>query len=124
MLDAKDHEAGAERPAPAGAPVSPFARRGRLDSRLRMELGDQLCALMVEAGVRLATMRDIQADGRLLHIWRSMLCDMYSLMQHVVGATTLVICLRRALSRYRHGRDAMPCDQRSMSSDASSDDHD
>ena len=38
MPDVENHqEAGAERPAPAGAPILPFARRGRLDSRLRME---------------------------------------------------------------------------------------
>ena len=73
MLDAEDHqEAGAERPAPTGAPIPPFSRRGRLDSRLRMELGDQLCALIFEGGVRPATMRDIQADGRLVYMWRDM----------------------------------------------------
>ena len=38
--DADDHEAGVERPAPAGAPVRPFSRCGRLDSKNRMELGD------------------------------------------------------------------------------------
>ena len=59
MVYAEDHEAGAERPTPTGAPVSYFARRSRLDSILRMELGDQLCALIVEAEVRPATMRDI-----------------------------------------------------------------
>ena len=59
MLDANDHEAGAERLAPAGALVPPFPRRGRLDSRFRFELGDQLCALIIEARVRPTTMRDI-----------------------------------------------------------------
>ena len=50
MPDAKDHqEAGAKRPAPTSAPVSPFARRGRLDSRYRMDLGDQITTLIVKA---------------------------------------------------------------------------
>ena len=39
MPDVEGHEAGVEIPAPAGATVPPFTRRGRLDSRLRMELG-------------------------------------------------------------------------------------
>ena len=111
MKNVEDHEAGGKRPAPAGVPISPFSRRDRLDSRLRMELGDKICALFVEAGVRPTTMRDIQADGRLVHIWRGMLCDMYSLMRHVIGATTLVTRLRRVLARYRHGRDTAPHDQ-------------
>ena len=48
MRDAEDHqEASAERPSPAGAPV-----RGRLsDDRYRMEFGDQLITLIVEAGI-------------------------------------------------------------------------
>ena len=103
MPDAEDHhEAGAERPAPAGAPV----RGQRLsDARYRMELGDQLIALIVEASIRPANMRDIQADGRLLHMWRGMLCDMYSLMRHVIGAKTLVTQLRRTIACYRRGQD-------------------
>ena len=40
MADAEDHEAGADRLAPTSASILPFARRGRLDSRLRMELGE------------------------------------------------------------------------------------
>ena len=42
MADAEDHdqEAGAERHAPAGASVPPFARRGQPDTRYRMDLGD------------------------------------------------------------------------------------
>ena len=40
MADAEDNEAGADKPALAGAPVPHFARCSRLDSRLRMELGD------------------------------------------------------------------------------------
>ena len=73
MPDAEDHqEVGVDRHAHAGTPVPPFARRGRLDTRYKMELGDQLTALIVEAGIRPATMRDIQADGRLLHMWRGM----------------------------------------------------
>ena len=59
MADVKDYEAGVDRPAPASVTVPPFVRCGRLDSRLKMELGDQLCALFVEARVRPTTMRDI-----------------------------------------------------------------
>ena len=60
MPDVEDHqEASAERPAPAGAPVPPFTRCSKLDSRLRMDLGDQLCAFIVEAGFKPTTMRDI-----------------------------------------------------------------
>ena len=67
-------------------------------------------------------MRDIQADGRLVHMWRGMLRDVDNLMHHVVGATTLVTRLRRALRHYRHGQDAAR--QHPKSRDASSDDHD
>ena len=70
-----------------------------------MELSDQINALIVEVGIRSAHMRDIQVDGRLLHMWRDMPCDMYNLMRHVVGATTLVTQLRRTIARYRRGRD-------------------
>ena len=105
MADAKDHEASVDRLAPAGASVLPFARH-RLDSRLRMELDNELCALFVEAGVRPATMRDIQGDGRLVHMWRGMPRDMFTLMWHVVGATNLVTWLRKAL-RCRRGQDAV-----------------
>ena len=52
-----------------------------------------------------------------------MLRDMYNLMRHVLGATTLVTRLRRALAHYRCGRDTT-CDQQFASSYASSDDHD
>ena len=60
----KDHEADADRPTRVCAPVPPFARC-RLENRLRMELGDQLYALIIKVGVKPAIMRDIQADGRL-----------------------------------------------------------
>ena len=50
-----------------------------------------------------------------------MLHDIYSLMWHVVGATTLVTLLRRIISRYRHGQDASH-DQQYATSDSSSDD--
>ena len=52
-----------------------------------MELGGQLIALIVEAGIRPAHYRDIEADDRLLWMWRGMPHDMYSLMRHVVGVT-------------------------------------
>ena len=80
------HEAGPyQRPAPVGALM-----RGRClsDARYRMELGDQLIALIVEAGIKPAHYRDIEADDRLLWKWRGMPCDMYSLMWHVVAVTT------------------------------------
>ena len=121
MVDVEDHEVGADKPAPASAPVPPFARRSRPDSRFRLELGDQLCAFFVEVGVRPATMRDIRADGRLVHMWRGMPRDMYNLMRHVVGATTLVTQLRRTVASYRRGRDAT-LDRQSASSDTSFDD--
>ena len=72
MPDVEDHEVGAERPTPTGAPVLPFSRCDRLDSRYMMELGNQLTALIIEAGIRPANMRDIQADGRLLHMCKGM----------------------------------------------------
>ena len=104
MPDVEDHqEAGAESFALAGVSIPPFSRHVRLDSRYRMELGNQLTALIFEAGFRPATMRDIQANGRLLNMWRGMPRDMYNLMRHVVGATTLVTWLRRTIARYRHG---------------------
>ena len=100
-----DHqEASVERPAPAGAPVLPFARRGRIDARYRMELGNQLSAFIVEAGIRPAHYRDIQANDRLLWMWRGTSCDMYNLMWHVVGATIVVTRLRRTICSYRRSR--------------------
>ena len=88
MPDAKDdhQEVSADqRPAPAGALV-----RGRLgDARYRMELADQLIALIVEAGIRPAHYRDMEADDRLLRMWKGMPHDMYNLMQHVVGVTKI-----------------------------------
>ena len=79
MEDVED-QASADKHGPAhGVPVLPFARR-RPNSRLRMELGDQLCALFVEVGVRPDTMRNIQGDARLVQMWRSMPRDMFSVM--------------------------------------------
>ena len=66
--------------------------RGRvLDARYRMELGDQLSALIVEAGIRSAHYRYIEVDDRLLHMWRGMLHDMCSLMRHVLGVTIAIM---------------------------------
>ena len=79
-------EAGVDqRPAPVGA----LAWGRRLsDARYRMELGDQLIALFVEAGINPTYFRYIEADDRLLQMWRGMPRDMYSLMWHVIGVTT------------------------------------
>ena len=57
MADAPEDEAGgaAERradPAPHGALVPPFARCGRPETRYWMELGSQLCGLILDAGIR------------------------------------------------------------------------
>ena len=58
MPDAEDDhdqdETGAEeRHALAhGASVQPFSRRGRHKTRYRMELGNQLCELIVDVGMR------------------------------------------------------------------------
>ena len=93
MADVEDHdqEAAGERHAPyAGVPVPPFARHGRPDTRYRMELGDQLSALIIEAGIRPAHYKDIHADDRLIRMWRGMSRDMYNLMWHVAGATIVV----------------------------------
>ena len=77
MPDVEDHqEAGVERHAPASASVPPFPRHGRPDTRYRMELGDQLSALIFEVGIKPAHYRDIQVDDRLLQMWRGMLRDM------------------------------------------------
>ena len=92
MPDVEGHqEAGAEKHAPASAPIPPFARRDRLDTRYRMELGNQLSALIFEVGIKPAHYKDIQVDDRLLQMWRGMSRDMYGLMWHVVGATTTVM---------------------------------
>ena len=88
MGDVED-QANADKPSPHGALVPPFVRR-RPDSRLRMELGDQLCALFLEVGVRPTTMREIQVDARLVQMWRGMLRDMFTLMRNVIEATSLV----------------------------------
>ena len=55
MPDAEDHQEA-------------DARRSRLDARYQMELGDQISALIVEAGSRMAHYRDIKADDRLLQM--------------------------------------------------------
>ena len=71
MVDAEDdhdqHEISAtEKHALAhGAPVPPFARHSRPETRYRMELGNQLYVLIVDAGIRPAHYRDIHADNRL-----------------------------------------------------------
>ena len=46
---------------------------------------------------------------------------MYNLMRHVIGATTLVMWLRRIVARYRRGRDVAR-DRQSVRSDSSSHD--
>ena len=85
-LDAEDQqEAGAERPAPVGALMHCQLN----DARYKVNFGNQISALIVKVGIRPAHYRDIEADDRLLRMWRGMPRDMYNLMQHVVGATTL-----------------------------------
>ena len=67
MPDAENHqEASAQRHAPTSASIPPFARHDRLDTRYKMELGYQLSALIVEAGIRPTHYRDIEADDRRL----------------------------------------------------------
>ena len=70
-LDAEDQqEAGVDqRPTPPGA-----SARGRRmsDARYKMELGDQLIALLVEASIRPTDFTNIEADDRLLQMWRGM----------------------------------------------------
>jgi hypothetical protein len=44
----------------------------RPDTRFRLELGDRLCALLVEVGVLPVLMRDIREDPMLLELWREM----------------------------------------------------
>ena len=58
MADAED-QAGEDTPGPHVAQVSTSVARRRPDTRFRMELGDQLCALLVEGEVMPATMREI-----------------------------------------------------------------
>ena len=77
-------------PALHGAPVPPFARRGRPETRYWMELGRQLYGLISNASIRTAHYREIQCDDRLLQMWRGMPRDMYGLMWHVIGDTTSV----------------------------------
>ena len=36
---------------PHGAPIPPFARRGRTETKYRMELGSQLCGLISDVGI-------------------------------------------------------------------------
>ena len=75
--------------------------RHRVDIRFRMELGDQLCRLLVDEGVCPATIRDIQADHMLMNLWWDILHDMMSLMCHIIGASRLL-----AVRRDRHHGDA------------------
>ena len=100
-IDAEDQQeasADDQRPAPAGAPA-----RGQCmsDARYRMELGDQLNAFLVEAGIFPIYFTDIEADDRLLQMWRGMSRDMYSLMRHVVGVTTSFMQLTRTVACYK-----------------------
>ena len=64
--DQDENEAdAAERHAPTHvAPVSSSTRCGRPETRYRMELGNQLCALIIDAGIKPAHYRDIQANDR------------------------------------------------------------
>ena len=100
-----DDQAGTDRPGPHVTQV-PTGVRHRPDTRFRMELGNQLCRLLVEEGVRPTTIREIKADDRLATIWRGMPHDMLTQMYHVVGATSLVARLRRVV-RCRHGGDVV-----------------
>ena len=59
-------------PTPHGAPVPSFARRGRPETKYRMELGRKLCGLISDAGIRPVHYREIHGDDRLLQIWRGM----------------------------------------------------
>lgn len=99
MPDVEDdnQEASADqRPAPASAPVC--SRLG--DARYRMELAYQLIELIFEANIKPAHYRDIEANDRLLRMWRGMTRDMYSLMRHVVGVMTNFTRLMRTVARY------------------------
>ena len=114
MADVPEDEADgtAERrvdPAPHGASVPPFARRGRPETKYRMDLGSQLCGLISDAGIRPAHYKEIQGGERLLWMRRGMLRDMYGLMRHIVVATTAVTRLRRIFRSYRRSRD-VACD--------------
>ena len=77
-------------PAHHGAPMPHFSRRGRPKTRYRMDLANQLFALIFYVGIRPAHYRGIQDDDRLLWMWRGMLRAMYSLMRHVIGVTTAI----------------------------------
>ena len=82
-----------------------------------MELGSQLCGLISYAGIRPAHYREIQGDDKLLQMLRGMPHDMYGLMRHVVGATTVVTRLRRIFHSYRRSQ-AAARDGQSASSDS------
>ena len=85
----------------------------RANIQFRMELGDELCRLLVDEGVCPTLIRDIQADRRLPHLWRGMPRDMLALMHHIVGAS-------RELAQSRRGKHHGDAQQRN----ASCDDHD
>ena len=68
--------------------------RHRSYTRFRLELGDQICALLVELGVHPVLMQDIKANPMLLDIWRDMSRDMVPLMCHIVRATRLITVRR------------------------------
>ena len=66
MADVSEDEAdgAAERcldPAPHSASIPPFARCGRPETRYRMELGNQLCGLISDVGIR-STSRNSDAS--------------------------------------------------------------
>ena len=49
----QDEASAVERHALAHrAPIFPFARRGQPETRYRMDLGNHLCALIIDAGIR------------------------------------------------------------------------
>jgi hypothetical protein len=68
----------------------PGSMRHRLDTRFRLELGDQLCALLVEVGVHPVMMQDIREYPMLLDIWREISCDMMPLMHYIVRSTRIL----------------------------------
>ena len=75
-----------EQPAAISRPIMPC----RTDRRVHIELEDCICALFSKEDVPHAHIREIKYDPDLFDIWRTLPCDMTTLMHHVVGALTLI----------------------------------
>jgi hypothetical protein len=74
----------------------PDGMHRRLDTRFRLELGDQISALLTKVGVFPALMRDIKAYPMLLELCMEMSHDLMHLMCHII-VVSRILAVKRAL---------------------------